>query len=78
MQKLINPTQIATKPELFTPYQIRTVDRLAKTVKLVSIPETDFQRLEKGPLSVLFYDADNKLNLWRIGQHNVLSKKVTR
>jgi hypothetical protein len=78
MQKLVNPILIANKPETFTPYQVRQVQKLSEKFQMVSIPEADLNRTQKAPLSVLFYDCNGKLNLYRIGQHNVLGKRVTR
>lgn len=79
MQTLVQPTAVSTHPDRFTPYQIRTVERLQKMgVHLVPVPQKDMDRSEKAPFSVLFYDAEGKLNLWRIGQHNILARKVAR
>jgi hypothetical protein len=78
MQNLVNPVTIASRPEVFTSFQIKKVQNLAKKATLVSIPERDFQRTQKAPLSVLFYDESQKLRLMRIGQHNVLTNKVSR
>jgi len=77
MQKLVDPRSFSTRHDVFTPYQLRQIERLSQQHKLVNLPEFNLNRTEKGPISVLFYDTNNKLNLWRIGQHNVLAKKVS-
>ena len=80
MQNLVPASAIASNP-MFSEYQGRTVERLSsmpEVSRVVPIPEKELSRSKKGPVNILFYDADNKLHMWKVGSDRVLDKKIAR